>query len=114
MFSKSLGMGEVSSKQLRSRLTCSLLGLGASGRSMEDGKRVERAAMSIPIPVFLNHTRSREPLGHPSIPLAHIHTHTHTQSEVQLYPRAAQHRSIIMTNSNLLDTAGNITSVKYS
>lgn len=38
----------------------------------------ERATMSIPIPVFLNHTRSREPLGHPGTPLTHTYTHAHT------------------------------------
>lgn len=41
-----------------------------------DGRREEseRTTMSIPSPVFLNHTWSQEPLGHPSIPLTHTHT----------------------------------------
>lgn len=74
MFSKSFGMGKVVSRQLRSRLTCSLFSLWGIWWSMKDGEESERATVySHPCP-FKSHWVSSvlRPSWHSS------NTHTHT------------------------------------
>lgn len=77
---------------------------------MGDGKAArERLRLK---PPFLNHTESQEPRGHRAISSRNTHTRKNTYTQKHTHarcsPKAAQYRSIIMTNSFFLDTAGNI------
>lgn len=113
MFSKSFGMGKVVSRQLRSRLTCSLFSLWGIWWSMKDGEESERATVySHPCP-FKSHWVSS--VLRPSWHSSNTHTHTHKcivecSSTQRVY---CLDLYVIMTNSYLLDTAGTITTVKY-
>lgn len=92
MFPKSLGKGGGEGCFSAAKESINMFSPRPLSKPAINGGREEseRAAVSIPIPVFLNHTRSREPWGHPSIPLTHtytLYTHTHIFSVCFSLPR---------------------------